>query len=268
MASFNESDGGFYQSNYGDEYSQQYGGQQQQQQQQYSQQQPNNAAYYGNNNASYGYDPAYGQAQTAPYAAGNAYYGEIMTPSTTQPETFAADAYSGGFEDEPPLLEELGINFDHITKKTFAVLNPFTVTDASIVNETDLTGPLIFCLALGGTLLLGGKVSFGYIYGISALGVVAMYALLNTMSSTGVTVGCVASIIGYCILPMVFLSIVSIVLSLKGIIGIVLSLLTISWCSLSASKLFVCGLEMDSQQLLVAYPCALLYGVFALLTVF
>ena len=77
-----------------------------------------------------------------------------MTPSTTQPETFAADAYSGGFEDEPPLLEELGINFDHITKKTFAVLNPFTVTDASIVNETDLTGPLIFCLALGGTLLL------------------------------------------------------------------------------------------------------------------
>ena len=54
----------------------------------------------------------------------------------------------------------------------------------------------------------------------------------------------------------------------RGLIGIVLSICTVSWCSLSASKLFVCGFAMDSQQLLIAYPCALLYGVFALLTVF
>lgn len=64
------------------------------------------------------------------------------------------DTYDGGFEDEPPLLEELGINFDHIWKKTLAVLNPFTNTDSSIINETDLAGPFCFCLALGGTLLL------------------------------------------------------------------------------------------------------------------
>jgi hypothetical protein len=51
-------------------------------------------------------------------------------------------------------------------------------------------------------------------------------------------------------------------------IGTVLTAITIGWCSLTASKLFVTVLAMDSQQLLVAYPCALLYGVFALLTVF
>lgn len=51
-------------------------------------------------------------------------------------------------------MEELGINFDHIYKKTLAVLNPFTDTESSVVNETDLTGPLCFCLALGGTMLL------------------------------------------------------------------------------------------------------------------
>jgi hypothetical protein len=44
--------------------------------------------------------------------------------------------------------------------------------------------------------------------------------------------------------------------------------LAILWCSLSASKLFVTALSMDHQQPLVAYPCALLYGVFALLTIF
>ena len=54
----------------------------------------------------------------------------------------------------------------------------------------------------------------------------------------------------------------------RGIIGTLLTATTIGWCSLSASKLFVTVLAMDAQQLLVAYPCALLYGVFALLTVF
>ena len=54
----------------------------------------------------------------------------------------------------------------------------------------------------------------------------------------------------------------------RSLFGTIASLVTIGWCSLSASKLFVTALAMDSQQLLVAYPCALLYGVFALLTVF
>ena len=54
----------------------------------------------------------------------------------------------------------------------------------------------------------------------------------------------------------------------RGILGVVFSVTTIGWCSYSASKLFVSVLNMKSQQPLVAYPCALLYGVFALLTVF
>ena len=54
----------------------------------------------------------------------------------------------------------------------------------------------------------------------------------------------------------------------RGLVGIILTAVTVLWCSVSASKLFVSALEMDHQQLLVAYPCALVYGVFALLTVF
>ena len=54
----------------------------------------------------------------------------------------------------------------------------------------------------------------------------------------------------------------------RGVVGIGLTALAILWCSLSASKLFVTALTMDHQQPLVAYPCALLYGVFALLTIF
>ncbi|KXJ22429.1 protein YIPF5 [Exaiptasia diaphana] len=173
------------------------------------------------------------------------------------------------FGDEPPLLEELGINFEHIWLKTLSVINPLQPTDANIMDDTDLAGPLVFCLAFGGFLLLSGKVhGFGYIYGVGVLGCLSLYSILNLMSMTGVTFGCVISVLGYCLLPMVLLSSISILISLQGMVGTVLTAVTIGWCSLSASKLFVVVLAMDSQQLLVAYPCALLYGVFALLTVF
>ncbi|KAK3611222.1 hypothetical protein CHS0354_002118 [Potamilus streckersoni] len=154
------------------------------------------------------------------------------------------------------------------TSKTLAVLNPLKQADHTIMQDTDLAGPLVFCLAFGGSLMLAGKLQFGYIYGIGVVGCLAVYALLNLMSMTGVSAGITVSVLGYCLLPMVILSFSSILLSLQGIIGIVLVCVAVVWCSLSASKLFVSALEMDQQQLLVAYPCALVYGVFALLTVF
>lgn len=52
------------------------------------------------------------------------------------------------------LLLELGINFDHIWQKTLTVLHPLKAADGSIMNETDLAGPMVFCLAFGATLLL------------------------------------------------------------------------------------------------------------------
>uniref|UniRef100_A0A8C4RBE1 Protein YIPF n=1 Tax=Eptatretus burgeri TaxID=7764 RepID=A0A8C4RBE1_EPTBU len=197
-----------------------------------------------------------------------AYSGQIYNPTPTFANPSTMHTYGGGFEEEAPLLEELGINFDHIWQKTLTVLNPFRATDGGIVNETDLTGPIVFCLAFGATLLLAGKMQFGYVYGISALGCLGMYCLLNLMSLAGVGFGCVASILGYCLLPMVLLSAVAAIISLHGLLGMVLAGVVIAWCSLSASKLIISALAMDGQQLLVAYPCALLYGVFALLTLF
>lgn len=53
------------------------------------------------------------------------------------------------FADEPPLLEELGINFDHIKRKTISVLNPFKPVDMEIATDCDLAGPIVFALLLG-----------------------------------------------------------------------------------------------------------------------
>lgn len=186
-----------------------------------------------------------------------------FSPSSSNPDD--------PFADEPPLLEELGINFDQIIQKTLAVILPIKAPDANILHESDLAGPLVFALAFGCFLLLSGKVHFGYIYGIGLVGSLSMFALLNLMSPPNVPLsfGCTVSVLGYCLLPMVLLSGISVLISLNsGIIGTVLVSLTVAWCSLSASKLFVTALEMHNQQPLVLYPCILLYGVFALITVF
>uniref|UniRef100_A0A023F877 Protein YIPF n=2 Tax=Triatoma infestans TaxID=30076 RepID=A0A023F877_TRIIF len=199
------------------------------------------------------------------YPAQTEYTGKIFTPSATYSQP---DQKSQDFEDEPPLLEELGINPDHIFQKTMAVLNPFRSTDMTILQDTDLAGPLVFCLAFGALLLLSGKVHFSYIYGLGVLGCIGIYMLLSLMTQTGVSFGVVITVLGYCLLPIVILAGINVVFSLQGVAGNVLSGLAILWCSLSSSKLFVTALSMDHQQPLIAYPCALLYGVFALITIF
>ncbi|XP_074467480.1 protein YIPF5 isoform X2 [Sebastes fasciatus] len=143
------------------------------------------------------------------------YTGQIFQPTQTYTPAPSQSMYGSSFDDEPPLLEELGINFDHIWQKTLTVLHPMKVADGSIMNETDLAGPMVFCLAFGATLLLSGKIQFGYVYGISAIGCLGIYCLLNLMSMTGVSFGCVASVLGYCLLPMILLSSFGVILSLQ-----------------------------------------------------
>lgn len=179
------------------------------------------------------------------------------------------------FDDEPPLLEELGIDPDRIIAKTLAVLNPFHgqgVTDDAnfLLQDADLAGPGLFCLLLGACLLLsGGKVPFGYIYGLAMISCVVMYILLNLMTTTvSITLASVASVLGYCLLPVVALSGLGVFVPLTGIFGLGAGVFIVFWCALSASRLFVTMSSDPQQRPLVAYPCCLLYGVFALLVIF
>ncbi|XP_021118070.1 protein YIPF7 isoform X3 [Heterocephalus glaber] len=142
------------------------------------------------------------------------YSGLLFQPASNS-EYYSQSPYIDSFDEEPPLLEELGINFDHIWQKTLTVLNPMKPADGSIMNEMDLAGPVLFCVTLGATLLLAGKVQFGYVYGMSAIGCLGIHALLNLMSAAGVSYGCVASVLGYCLLPMVILSSCAIFCSLQ-----------------------------------------------------
>ncbi|KAJ0385233.1 hypothetical protein COL922a_006741 [Colletotrichum nupharicola] len=106
-----------------------------------------------------------------------------------------------GYDGEPPLLEELGVNFGHIQAKTLAVLNPFRRIDQHLMDDSDLAGPILFFLLFGTFLLFSGKVHFGYIYGLALLGSTSLHVILSLMTPTDVHPSATSSVPGGVVAP-------------------------------------------------------------------
>ncbi|OTB03697.1 hypothetical protein M426DRAFT_321624 [Hypoxylon sp. CI-4A] len=211
-----------------------------------------------------------------------------------------------GYDGEPPLLEELGVNFEHIQMKTLAVLNPFGRIDQHIMDDSDLGGPILFFFLFGTFLLFSGKVHFGYIYGLAAMGSLALHAILSLMSTDGpgpaavaqasppysstpgypgdpsaggrddnkgalsssLTIARSASVLGYCLLPLVITSLIGIVIPMDGPLGYILTSAAIVWCTTSASGMFCAVGRMQQMRALVAYPLMLFYVGFGIMSIF
>ncbi|GJN71832.1 hypothetical protein PLICBS_005901 [Purpureocillium lilacinum] len=212
-----------------------------------------------------------------------------------------------GYDGEPPLLEELGVNFGHIQMKTLAVLNPFKHIDQHLMDDSDLAGPILFFLLFGFFLLFSGKVHFGYIYGLALLGSTSLHMILSLMSpsdphpgaagsqssfhpqyndpssqahhdapqhqpgghfSATLTFPRSASVLGYCLLPLVATSLFGIVMPMDTPLGIVLTTAAIMWCTYSASGMFCAVGRMKGMRGLVAYPLALFYVGFGIMGIF
>ncbi|XP_076647572.1 yip1 domain-containing 1 isoform X2 [Halictus rubicundus] len=190
-------------------------------------------------------------------------------------DIYNQDDFTKDEEDEPPLLEELGIDPKRILQRTLAVLNPFhkrgELDDANyLLQDSDLAGPVVFCILFAACLsLANSKANFGYVYGLAVTSCIFMYFLLSLMSHrSNITLFSIASVLGYCLLPIVVLASFSIFTTLKGPIGLSLTLMTVIWATLSASRLLttICGEE--NQRPLIAYPCILFYGAFAVTVLF
>lgn len=184
---------------------------------------------------------------------------------------------TGDYEDEPPLLDELEIYPYRIIDKSLAVLNPFHSFELAkdpqfFFEQTDLAGPILFCLTLAASLFVSGsKAHFGYIYGLCIIAVIGMYVLITLMCNTVqhfVSFAAVASILGYSLLPLVGLSVLRVFLTLNSLFGFVLAGVSVFLSTRGASNVF-CVMTCDPQQRwLFAFPCALLYLVFMLLVLF
>ncbi|KAJ9441628.1 Protein YIPF5-like protein [Diplonema papillatum] len=179
-------------------------------------------------------------------------------------------------EEDLPLLTELGINPEHIKSKALAVLNPLKIKNTEsckeYIDDEDLAGPVCFALLLGFSMMLEGKMHFGHIYAYGVTGCLLMYGLLNLMCETQVGVQFTLSILGYNILPISILALISalgwLLLTTPGFIVYTTCAVFILWSAWCATQMFVVGLDMHQQRWLVFYPLLLFYTTFALITVF
>lgn len=226
----------------------------------------------------------FNQGYTAQYAASGAappsFAAAYPPPPAYGGGGFAGAGFASGgspfvgagvarFEDEPPLLEELGIDIPLILRKTRSVLNPVR-SNATLLDDGDLGGPLVFCFMLGAVQLLMGKVNFGYILGWSVVFMLLIHYVTSLIvpPGEGVEFHRSASLLGYSLIPVVLLSVVAVVLQ-RGPALYSLAAVAVLWATTSASGLMVHAMPaLREQRLLVAYPCFLAYSMYAVLALY
>ncbi len=140
---------------------------------------------------------------------------------------------------------------------------------------------------------------FSYIYGLAILGSTSLHIILSLMSpppletdphphhpsqstpstsnkshpspqtsSSNLTFPRSASVLGYCLLPLVLTSLVGIFFPMDGLPGYILTCLAIVWCTYSSSGMFCAVGRMRRMRALVAYPLALFYVGFGIMSIF
>ncbi|PLB36979.1 SAM complex subunit SAM50 [Aspergillus candidus] len=259
-------------------------------------------AYSGGAGGGYGFgSPAGAGAAAAGVGGVSGRMGEQGGLRTGWLAAFGTEGYDG----EPPLLEELGVNFEHIRTKTLTVLNPFARIDQHLMDDSDLYGALLYIVLYGTFLLLSGKVFYGYIYGVAVFGTVALHLILSLMSpaldtalhtppnaadpsanydphhkpsmsdasaaghfSATLTFPRSASVLGYCFLPLVLTNLVGIMLPMDTLFGYLLTTAAVGWSTYSSSGMFCAVARMRGMRGLVAYPLALFYVVFGIMGIF
>ncbi|KAL3523651.1 hypothetical protein ACH5RR_016485 [Cinchona calisaya] len=186
------------------------------------------------------------------------------------PTTIGGGGGGTGFEDEPPLLEELGINTKQIYQKTISILNPFRVKP-DLHEDADLSGPFLFLMAFGLFQLLAGKLHFGIILGWVTVAAMFLYVVFNMLAGRNGTLDlyrCL-SLIGYCILPIVILSAISLFVPQGGMAIMVMAGVFVIWSTRVCTRLLVeLASYGDEHRGLIAYACFLIYALFSLLVMF
>ena len=76
------------------------------------------------------------------------------------------------------------------------------------------------------------------------------------------------SVLGYCLLPLVLISLLGIALPMDTAVGYLLTSMAVAWCTYSSSGMFCAVGRMRSMRPLVAYPLMLFYVGFGIMGIF
>ncbi|XP_037492205.1 protein YIPF5 homolog [Jatropha curcas] len=199
-----------------------------------------------------------GSAPTGSYGAG---------PIGGGPVTSSGAA---NFDDEEPLLDELGIHPDQIWRKTKSIMNPFRV-NPTVHKDSDLSGPIFLYLSLCLFQLLAGKIQFGVILGWIVVSSIFLYVVFNMLAGRNgnLDLHTCTSVLGYCLLPVVILSAISLFMPQGGPVRFMVSGVFVIWATRACTNLMVAVADGGEEHRgLIAYACFLIYTLFSLLVIF
>lgn len=180
-------------------------------------------------------------------------------------------AGSGSFEEEEPLLDELGIHPDQIWRKTKSILNPLRVNPTVHKDSSDLSGPILLYMSLCLFQLLAGKIQFGVILGWIVVSSIFLYVVFNMLAGRNgnLNLHTCTSVVGYCMLPVVILSAVSLFVPQIGPVRFAISAVFVIWATRACTALMVALADGGEEHRgLIAYACFLIYTLFSLLVIF
>lgn len=204
--------------------------------------------------------PSYGsyQAQQEPW---NPYAFRQGAPSPAVAE-----------EDELPILEELEIDVGAIVQKSLSIL--CGRVGARSLRDIDLGGPIIFASCLATLQLFSGKLYFGVIFGWSFIAYTLFWFIVHQLAGHGpqsdkecIDLYNCSACLGYCLLPMLVVSILVKLLPKGSQISVGIFVLTSMYCAFLAGKLVTKRAVFLQKQLgTIVYPAFLYYALIALLS--
>ncbi|XP_065034854.1 uncharacterized protein LOC135671393 [Musa acuminata AAA Group] len=157
-----------------------------------------------------------------------------------------------------------------ISMDILSILNPLRV-NPSLHEDADLSGPFLFLMVFGLFQLLARKFHFGIILGWFIVAALYLYVVFNMLAGRNGNLDLYrcSSLVGYCMLPMVMFSAVSLSVPHDGIVIFAMAAVSVLWstrvCTGLLVELVACR---DEHRGLVAYACCLVYMLFSLLIIF
>ena len=214
-------------------------------------------------------------AQFTYNAPGQAYgqqaYGQPQPWSNPYGQAGASTS-AASIEDEPPILDELGIDVSGILRRSKCVLVGRVGADS--LKEVDMGGPLIFAASLAALHLLHGKLHFGVILGWSAVSFTVFWFIVHQLAGLGSQSNkeCIdlyncSACLGYCLLPMLAINGIAIFLPNSRSLNVGLFVAASVYCALLSAKLVVRRAPFLAEHFsTIAYPAFLYYVTLALIS--
>lgn len=196
---------------------------------------------------------------------------QLNNPILNGPQVLANPNLGGVNTLDEPIIQTVKREFQQVIAKTKIAMLPMKADPASLTNDWDLWGPLVFCLILGFILSLqrhddNSGMVFILVFLVTWLGGL-LVSLNSQFLDVELSVTQSISILGYCMFAIVAAACANLFMFflptfIKFIIG-----LGAAGYSTFASYKFISAFAKQSKQYLIVYPIALFYIMLGWFTV-